>query len=243
MWVSAAGTVTGHDHQTGCAHHVSRRWAHWWNHHIERHGGSTLGEYPGDVGISFVGTHPAVERVFVSRQDFSARVEDWLDLGSWCQLRAETLLNNGWKSHAYPLESFAHERIGGWETLRSEDEIGVHAYAPYGAPAMALLLPAWLYHGWEILDEWDDEVNGVPVIRHRAARTVPLSDDGMTGHELNPVVFHEAEDVVFAYDPDYDIVREWYDLWEGEPCSRYTFSALEFLNFSDLGMPYLIEDN
>lgn len=240
-WNSAIGGVIGEDHQVGCAHQVSRRWAHWWNEHDAHLGGAgALSEYPGDVGRSFKGMHPGVERVYVSRPTYSVRVETWIELGSRCHLSAETVLADGWKHHSYSQEPYAHERKFGREPLRDEDEIGVHAYTTFGAPAMALLRPDWLRHGWLIIDEWDDEVLGVPVIRQRATRMVPLSDAGMKGHEFNPRVFQESEEVVFAYDPEFDVMREWYDLWNGEPCTSYTFASLTFHDTEGIGDPILI---
>lgn len=240
MWASAIGVVVGQDHEEGCVHQISRRWAHWYKHHGSPQEVASLRDYPGDVGLSFHGEHPDVERVYVSRPTFSARLEDWLDLGSRCHLRAETMLADGWKRHSYSREPYSPERDTGHQPLQSENEIGVHAYTTYGASAMALLRPAWLRHGWHIVAEWDDVVAGVPVIRQRATRIVSLSDVDMMGHEFNPLVFRESEEVVFAYDPEYDVMREWHNVWNGAPCTSYRFASLTFRDTEGVGNPYLL---
>lgn len=240
MWQSAQGVLVGEDLQSACADAIYQRYVEWWRRH--GHGRSTA--FFGQNSPIAAARHFAVEHLSESRGDMSVRRMHWArSAEEMFVLVAEEIVRPGVEYHARRAQFDQDRFLQGMQETHTEEDHDVHAWHGHGEGAMALLRPDWLLHGRRVIEEWDDELDGVPVIRRRAERIVPLSDPGMMGHEFNPIVMDFSEDVVFSYDPEHDVIREWHDLWEGTPCTSFRFLSLSFSRVDALGRPYLISLN
>ena len=237
MWQTAHGVLIAEVIRPGSANAIFQHYVHWWKVHNQGRGTASFAtELPSS------GAHLSVEQIWVSRPEMSVRRAHWVRTTEthW-GLAGEEIVQPGRKRFAYRPHLDQSRFLFRVQATRLEKDIQEHAWRSHGDGAMALLRPDWLLHGRRVVEEWGDEIDAVWIVRRRTERVVPLESSGMMGHEFNPLVMEEAEQVVFGYDPEHDVIREWHDLWEGKPCTSYRFHDLRFDEGDGIGEPYVIE--
>lgn len=240
MWTTARGALIDQIRSHDCANALLQHFASWWYHHDPSRRSAFFGEVPQEAA-----QHPRIEQLWVSRPEMAVRRLHWVRSADKAYaLASEEIVKPGVTYGAGRHQFDRVEQVRFFQSMRetrTEDEIQLHAWYGHGVSAMALLRPTWMLHGRRVVEEWDDMFDGVPVVRRRARRVIAFDDERMMGDDDNPTVMDYADEVVFAYDPENDVIRAWHDVWEGEPCTSCQIRDLAFDAGVGIGEPWVIK--